>query len=900
MSLRSRLLVSLRNGWRQADLDREMDDEMRLHIEMSERDLLRKGVPADEARRQARAAFGSIDAAKDAGRDALGLRLLTELQGDLRYAARLLRRSPAFTAVAVLSLGLGIGANTAIFALVDTVLLKTMPVKEPSRLYFVDNSGGKSDGSNGPPYPCFEILRDHNRFFSGLAAFDGGGPMNVTIDGTPERVRGQFASAAYFDVLGVRPVLGRTFMPADDQPAAGGGTDTPPAVISEVFWERRFARSPEVLGKPILLGRTWVTIVGVTPRAFRGLRPGSPVDLTLPMHVSDNRLTSKEHWWFSVVGRLKDGASVEEAQADLDGMFQAYMTDLGLKGNSRIYFNQIALIPAARGLNDLRHDFATPLWIVMTIVGLVLLIGCANVANLLVARASARQSEIAVRLAIGASRGRLVRQLLTEGALLVALGAAVGLVFARWGVSTLVRFLAGGQGSIQLEPHFDGRVLTFVAIVAALTGLLFSIVPALHATRVDAAKPDNVRTSTPGRRARIGQALVVLQVTLSLVLLSGAALFIRTLQNLNSVDAGFARHGIATMRVEAMLPPFDSKRDAHQEHAQLAQMWEGLLERLHSQPGISSVALSTMSPMARRSRGVLVDVVGAPQRSESDRGISLNHVTADYFDTFGIHLIEGRAFTDRDRATSTRVAILNQSAARLYFGDASPIGRLVKFPGQRIQDPFEIVGVAQDTRYGSLRKQPERMAYLPLSQAVDRVSSVIVGIRAAIEPAGVVGGVRDAAAKTVPGSAVTDVITIDQQIDDSMLRERLVALLATVFGALALVLACMGVYGVLSYAVLRRTREIGIRLAIGAKRASVIWLVVRETALLIVIALAIGIPAVLLTARYVQTQLFEVTPADPLAISAAAALLVAVGALAAFLPARRASNVDPMVALRCE
>jgi len=899
MSLRSRLVVWLRSAWRPSDLDREMDDEMRLHIDMSKRDLLRQGIPPDEARRQALAAFGSIDAAKDDCRDALGLRLLTELRGDLRYAARLLRRSPAFTAVAVLSLGLGIGANTAIFALVDTVLLKTMPVKEPWRLYFVDNSGGKSNGSNGPPYPCFEILRDHNRFFSGLAAFDGGGPMNVTIDGTPERVRGQFASAAYFDVLGVRPILGRAFTSADDRPSADAATDTPPAVISEVFWERRFARSPDILGKPILLGRTWITIVGVTARAFRGLRPGSPVDLTLPMRVSENRLTSKAYWWFSVIGRLKDGASVEEARADLDGMFQAYMKDLGLKGNSRTYFDQIALVPAARGLNDLRNDFATPLWIVMAIVGLVLLIGCANVANLLVARASARQSEIAVRLAIGAGRGRLVRQLLTEGALLVTLGAGVGLLFARWGVSTLVRFLAGGQGSILLEPHFDGRVLTFVAIVAALTGLLFSIVPALHATRTDAAKPDSVRTSTPGRRARIGQALVVIQVSLSLVLLSGAALFIRTLQKLNSVDAGFARHGIATMRVEAMLAPFDATRDAHQEHAQVARMWEGLLERLESQPGISSVALSTMSPMARRSRGVLVDVVGAPQRSESDRGISLNHVTADYFGTFGIRLIEGRAFTDRDRATSTRVAILNRSAARLYFGDASPIGRLVKFTGQRIQDPYEIVGVAQDTRYGSLRKEPERMAYLPLSQAVDRVSSVIVGVRAP-EPTGVVGGVRDAAAKTVTGAAVTDVITIDQQIDDSMLRERLVALLATVFGGLALVLACMGVYGVLSYAVLRRTREIGVRLAIGAGRGSVIWLILRETVLLIAIALVIGIPVVLLTARYVQAQLFEVTPADPLAISAAAALLVAVGALAAFLPARRASNVDPMVALRCE
>ncbi|HEY7056695.1 MAG TPA: ABC transporter permease, partial [Vicinamibacterales bacterium] len=578
------------------------------------------------------------------------------------------------------------------------------------------------------------ILRDHNRFFSGLAAFDGGGPMNVTIDGAPERVRGQVASSTYFDVLGVRPIYGRAFTSADDLQAAAGGAETPSAVISDVFWERRFARSPAILGKAIQVGRTWVTIVGVMPRAFRGLQPGSPVDLTLPMTASGNNLDSKTTWWFSVVGRLKDGASLGEARADLDGMFQAYMKDIGLKGKSRDYFNQIALVPAARGLNGLRHDFATPLWIVMAIVGVVLLIGCANVANLLVARASARQAEIAVRLAIGASRGRLIRQLLTEGVLLVTLGAAVGLLFARWGVSTLVRFLAGGQGWVLLEPHFDGRVLAFAVVVAGLTGLLFSIVPALHATRVDAAKPDSTRTSTPGRRARIGQVLVVVQVTLSLVLLSGAALFIRTLYKLNSLDAGFARHGIATVRVEAMLPPFDAKDDSHAEHARVAQMWEGLLDRLHAQPGMTSVALSTMSPLGRRDRGVLMDVVGQPLRAENDRGIHLNHVTAAYFDTFGISVIEGRPFTDHDRANSTRVAILNRAAARLAFGNASPIGRMVKFTGQRIDDPYQIVGVAEDTRYQNLRKEPERMAYVPVSQAVDRLGSVIVGVRAAIEP----------------------------------------------------------------------------------------------------------------------------------------------------------------------
>ena len=577
------------------------------------------------------------------------------------------------------------------------------------------------------------------------------------------------------------------------------------------------------------------------------------------------------------------------------------MSEIGMKGNAREYFDRIALVPAGKGGNDLRRNLATPLWIVMTIVGLVLLIGCANVANLLLARASARRSEIAVRLAIGASRGRLVRQLLTEGAVLVAAGATLGLLVSRWGVSTLVRFFAGGQQRIVLEPHFDVRVLTFTAAVAALTGLLFSIVPALQATRVDAARPDDTnRTSTAKPRARLGQALVVVQVTLSLVLLSGAALFIRTLQNLNSVEAGFSRHGVMTMRVEAPLPPFDAARNAVTEHAQLAHMWQELLDRLSVLPAVTSVGFSTMSPLSRRDRGVLIDVPGEPQKTERDRSIHLNHVTPGYFDTFGIRLIEGRRFTPGDQPSSLRVAILNKTAVRLYFGQASPIGRLVTFPGQRIPDPYRIVGVVEDTRYDSLRREPDRMAYLPIAQSVDRLGSVIVGVRAAIEPAGLLAGVRDAAARSVPGSAVTNVITLEQQIDDSMLQERLVAMLASVFGGLALVLACIGVYGVLSYAVLRRTREIGIRLAIGARRGSVIWLVVRETVLLIVMALAIGIPIVLLTTRYVKAQLYGVTPGDPAAISLAIVVLVGVAALAAFVPARRASNVDPMIALRWE
>ena len=453
-----------------------------------------------------------------------------------------------------------------------------------------------------------------------------------------------------------------------------------------------------------------------------------------------------------------------------------------------------------------------------------------------------------------------------------------------------------------LEPHFDVRVLTFTVAVAALTGLLFSIVPALQATRVDAAKPDDTnRTSTAKPRARLGQALVVVQVTLSLVLLSGAALFIRTLQNLNSVEAGFSRHGVMTMRVEAPLPPFDAARNAVMEHAQLAHMWQALLDRLSVLPAVTSVGFSTMSPLSRRDRGVLIDVPGEPQKTERDRSIHLNHVTPGYFDTFGIRLIEGRRFTP---AGSTELLPggdpqQDRRAPLLWTGQPDrPYGRLFPVSGSRIlirssassRTRGTTVCVASPSAWPICRSHSPSIGLAASSSASARRSSQPV-----FSPA-----CATRRRGSVPGSAVTNVITLEQQIDDSMLQERLVAMLASVFGGLALVLACIGVYGVLSYAVLRRTREIGIRLAIGARRGSVIWLVVRETVLLIVMALAIGIPTVLLTTRYVKAQLYGVTPGDPLAISLAIIVLVGVAALAALVPARRASNVDPMIALRWE
>ena len=888
---------------RRDDFERRMRDEMQVHLDLYEADLKRAGLSGEEARRRARAEFGSVATRQEECREAFGLRLIDELRGDVTYGLRLLRRSPAFTAVALLSLALGIGANTAVFSLVDTVLVKALPVTDPATLFFIDNSGGKSGGSNAPPYPCYERLRDHNRFLAGIAAFDEN-LFKVTIDGTPEQIRGQFASGSYFDVLGVRAVHGRVLTPADDAEIGTGGPDGAVAVISHGLWRRQFAMDPAVLGRSIQVGTNWVTIVGVTPPDFFGLQVGSRIDVTIPITLAGPNVQSRTTWWMSVVGRLKPDATVDQARADLEALWDAYMVEIGETREKRTYFSGIALVPAAKGLNALRRQFSEPLLIVMAIVAVVLLIGCANVANLLLARASARRNEMSVRLAIGASRGRLIRQLLTEGAVLVSLGTVLGLLFARWGVSFLLSLFSGGGGDAALDAGFDGRVLAFTAAVAAITALLFSLAPALHATRGDAATPAAAGASSARPRVRLGRSLIVLQVTLSVVLLCGAALFLRTLHNLKTVDAGFNREGVLTMIVEAIVPgrsvPPTTPAARRADHARLGAMWEHFIVRVSAQPGVTAAAVSTMNPLSGRDRGVRIAIKGDSPAPERDRGIHINHVTARYFETVGIRLLAGRTFTPDDRASSLRVTVLNDTAARTYFRGATAIGRKVNFPGQRVEDEYEVVGVVRDTRYENLRTPDERMAYLPIEQSIDPITTAAVAVRGAGDVMRLLPPVRVAVRHSVPAGFVTRVATIDQQLEHSLVRERMLSMLAAFFGGLALALAAIGLYGVMAYTVVQRTREIGIRIAIGARQRSVIWLVVRETLVLVGVGAALGTITALAASRYVESQLFGVAPSDPAAISAAVLLLLAVAAAAGYLPARRASRINPVTALRYE
>jgi predicted permease len=892
-------LRSLRHG---PQVEQELSEELRDHLERQIDLYCARGLSEKDARAAALREFGNVPLIQEQVRDTYGVRWLDDLRADTRYALRSMRRSRMYAIVAATSLALGIGANTAIFSLLDQVLLKKLPVEDPDRLVFIDNSGGKSGGTSAPPYPGFELMRDHQRTLSGLAAFNEN-RFKVTIDGTAEQVSGLTASGTYFDVLGVRPVYGRLLTVADDTAFQGEGDAA--AVISYGFWTRRFARDPGVLGRRLLVGTNPATIVGVTPPGFTGLQPGAPVDITVPIRLEGRQLQSRTLWWMTAFGRLKPGVTVDQARADLETLFDTYMVSIGQPREKRGYFSHIELVPAARGLNGLRREFSEPLWILMGVVVVVLLIGCANVANLLVARASARQGEIAVRLSLGAGRWRLVRQLVTEGAVLVAIGTLAGLVVARWGVSLLIGLIASRRQGTLLSVDFDVRVLLFTVVIAALTTVLFSLAPALQATRVAAAKPGATGATAPAGPRALRRSLVLVQVSLSVALLFGAALFGRTLSNLRDVDMGFRSDGVLTMQVEATLPRLTEEPRTPERrlaHARVGAIWEEAIARVRQLPGVQSAGVGGMSPFTGRDRGVAIQVLGGPPLADEDRGIHINQISAGYLEAMGIDVLSGRAFTPQDRGGAPRVAILNESAARKYFGAGSAIGALIRFPGQWVEDPYEVVGVVRDVRYENLRTPDERMAYLPAEQSLEPLTSMIVAVRGTGTGSGdaLLPSVRQTMAAAVPGGFVTRVSTLDEQLDGALVRERLLSLLAASFGGLALMLAWIGLYGVMAYGVVRRTREIATRVAIGAPHRAVIWMVVRETLVLVAAGGALGMLTALAAGRYVRTQLFGVTPADPVASIVAILLLFVVAAAAAYLPARRATRIDPMLALRME
>jgi predicted permease len=601
-------------------------------------------------------------------------------------------------------------------------------------------------------------------------------------------------------------------------------------------------------------------------------------------------LTEKESWWFQAVGRLKPGVPLEQARTELDAIFQAYMDETTMNAEARRdVFNRIDLRTASRGLNDLRRQFSRPLQALMAIVALVLLIACANVANLMLARATGRRKEFAVRLSLGASRSRLLRQVLTESLLLVTLGALLGLLLARWGSVFLVNFVGTGRERLSLNLALDYRVLAFTIVVALLTGLLFGLAPALQATRVTPNTALKYGAGT-GTRTRFGKALVVAQVALSLLLLVGAGLFIRTLYNLKTMDAGFRPEGVLTMRLHA---PATIAPGAGR-----ATWWKNVQARIEQLPGVRSVSLTTLSPLDGMDRGVRVNVSGFVARSDQEREIRLNYVSPAYFPTFGIPILQGRNFTAADYERTTRVALLNEAAAQFYFNNRSPLGAQATFRSG--EQPYEIIGVVKDSRYQNLREPDTRLIYLPLTVTLDQARQLTLAVRSEGNLSALTPAITKELRTVDTNLLLTNIATLSERVDQSLVQERLVASLSLFFGLLALLLACIGLYGVASYDVARRTNEIGIRMALGADVHRVVRLVLGESLRWVLIGLTLGLIATFVVTRWLESLLFGLKPSDPLTIGLATLVLLPVAALAGYLPARRAARVDPLVALRTE
>src|SRR5260370_27806532 len=624
--------------FRRKKFESDMDAELRFHVNTYNDVLIRSGLDRTEAERRARIAFGTIEATKDECRQAWGLQRMDEIRADLRLAFRALRNNPGFTAIAILSLALGIGANTAIIGLVDAVMLRLLPVRDPGRLVFVQTAG--TAGRDGPPYSCFELLRDQAKSFEAMAAFSASN-MEIVIDGGREQARGVWVSGNFYEKLGVAPMIGLTLAASDDQTLGIGGPDGAVPVISRAYWQQRFGGDPAVVGRAVHMFEHTVTSVGVMPSGIRWTEPGRPIDIAVPMMLSDPvKLRDRVSLWMEIVARLKPAVRAEQARAESNALFQAYMADVRIppEVHQRL-FDHMELTPASRGLGGVRAQFSQPLTAMMILAGLVLLAACVNVANLMLARATAHQKEFAVRLAIGAGRGRLIRQTLTEALVLVGAGAALGIVFARQGEAALAVFLAGGNNKVVLDLSLNGRMLLFTLTVAAVTGLAFGILPALGASRVDpAAGLQSSSRGIAGSRVslRLWRAFVILQVALSTVLLAGAGLFIRSLWQLESVDLGFTREGILTLEVTPERQLFGTPQ-------WLAEQAE-VLDRVRRIPGVRNASWATMNPMSGRDRGVVLEIPGFVPRAETDKHAHFAALSPEHFETLGVPLLLGPPF----------------------------------------------------------------------------------------------------------------------------------------------------------------------------------------------------------------------------------------------------------------
>jgi predicted permease len=919
MTWQNRLASRLHTLLHKRRMEDELDEELRSHLEMQVEENIAAGMSPEQARDAARRLFGGVDQVKEEYRDRWSFpRLETWIQ-DFRYGIRMLGRSPGFAAAVVLSLALGIGANTAIFTLIDAAMWRLLPVKDPEGLLVVGRQIG-GDVQSGFTYEEYRLLRD------GSDAAEVAGytatTFNARIEGNAEpAVEGQLVSGGYFGLLGVNPILGRAIGVEDDQTPNGHRV----AMLSYGYWERRFGRDAGIVGSTIHLLDTPFTVIGVTPPEFFGVEIGAAPDIFVPLMMQPTVMPSFENLlenpiimrgWVKTVARVKAGNRRERAAAALNTVFQRFEDER--RRTMPPKFRQsnpertvLALIPAT-AVSELRRQFSQPLFVLMTVVGLVLLIACANTANLLLARAAARRPEFSIRLALGAGRGRLVRQLLVESLVLAALSGACGVLLARWATQLLVAYISSGRTAIVLDLNPHPRILLFTAAVSVLTAILFGLAPAVRASRIQLTQSlRSLRASAAGGQRRLGpqKTLAAVQVALSLLLLAGAGLFVRSLQKLSGEDYGISRDHVLVARVE---PRGSDQRGIPGTSARLDRIYRELIERVGTIPGVRWVSMAQVTPQAPAGMAAVpVTISGEEVR------VATAMAYPNYFATVGMPLAAGRDFdaADLDRNAAV-VCIVNETFARQVFPGENPIGKPCMTSNRPnvseaagpfyapTSEPYTIVGVVGDSRYMNPRGEIKPVIYMPFLQTPTGRGQMVLYVRAAGEVRALLPRIREEISKVDASLPVFDIHTLEEEMDAALVQQRLMALLTSLFGALALLLACVGIYGLLAFSVAQRTGEIGIRTALGARRGDVIWLILREALVLVGIGVAVGVPAALLVGRVASSQisglLFGLEAHDPLTLAAATAFLILVAALAAYLPARRASRVDPMMALRNE
>ncbi len=827
---------------------------------------------------------------------------------DIRYALRQLRKNPGFTAVAVTTLALGIGANTAIFTVVNALLLKMLPVTSPQRLIAVGDPTNVNAESSGTPqtdifsYPLYKELRDSNSVFSGLCAAASDHHIEVETgeeQSANESVTGRMASGNYFNVLGVQPAAGRLFSSSDDRDENAN----PVVVLGYDYWQRKFAGSSSVIGKDVRLNGFPFTVIGVAPAGFEGDVVGERMALFVPLSMQPEIVRGR-HWrnsphvsWLLLIGRLKPGITPAQAEANLNLVFQQalrgnYGATLTADDMREIRDNRIAVSLGGVGLSDLRGDYRTSLLLLMGIVGLVLLIACVNVANLLFARASRRNREIAIRLAIGANRGRLLRQFLSESILLALLGGGAGSLLAIWGVRLLVGMFGSGT-ILPLAP--DWRVLAFTTGVSVIAGILFGLFPALQTLRVHvspALKDAGRATAEKSSRFGLGKGLIAGQIALSLLVLFSAGLLLRSLQNLLKQDLGYDRTRLVIARVDAVSAGYTSEK--------MKQLAEQLVARLRNTPGVRAATYSKNGLFSGSQSAKEIIVPGFNTDNPDDRIATTDNVGPDYFRVVGMHVVAGRGIEARDTETSARVAVVNEAMVKYFFSGQNPVGRQFTIDDPDSRDkPITVVGISHDAKVNSLRDPVKPRIYLPFQQIPDP-RQIVLEAQVAGSPSAVVSNVLGQIKATDSHLPIRFVNTLDQLVNDSAASSTALAKLSGFLAGLALLLACVGLYGVMSYTVAGRTREMGVRMALGARRSDVMAMIVREAMLLVAAGLIVGVPLALLGGRVLNSFLFGLKTTDPLSLITVLLLLTTVAVLAGLIPARRAAKVDPMVALRYE